>query len=335
MPPTPPSDDYDNPWKTALEHALPEFVAFYFPEAYRQIDWSRGYRFLDKELKQIVRDADIGRRHVDKLVSAHTYAGEEEWICIHIEVQGQHDREFARRMFVYNYRIFDRYSRAVASLAVLGDEDPHWRPDRFGFELLGCSHQLWYPIAKLIDFEESIESLAANPNPFALVTAAHLETARTRRDPARRFVAKRHLTRLLYERNWSKARIIDFFAVLDWMMRLPDKLEDELWQDIENIEGERQVKYVTSVERLATKRGIEQGLQRGREEGLQQGRLEGRTEGRAEGIAIVLVRQLNRRFGPLSAAVTDRIGNATADQLERWTERVLDARTLDDVFAQN
>lgn len=33
-------------------------------------------------------------------------------------------------MFVYNYRIFDRYDRPVASLAVLADDDPGWRPPR-------------------------------------------------------------------------------------------------------------------------------------------------------------------------------------------------------------
>ena len=41
--------------------------------------------------------------------------------------------------------------------------------------------------------------------------------------------------RLLYERNWNKSRILDFFAVLDWMMRLPEELEIELWHDIESI----------------------------------------------------------------------------------------------------
>ena len=32
--PTP--DDFDTPWKTALTRYLPEFMAFYFPEAYAQ-----------------------------------------------------------------------------------------------------------------------------------------------------------------------------------------------------------------------------------------------------------------------------------------------------------
>jgi hypothetical protein len=43
------------------------------------------------------------------------------------------------------------------------------------------------------------------------------------------------------------------------MMRLPDRLEQKLWQDIAAIEGESKMRYVTSVERLAIQRGIQQG----------------------------------------------------------------------------
>jgi len=34
-------DEYDSPWKEAVEHYFPEFMEFYFPEAYTQIDWSK------------------------------------------------------------------------------------------------------------------------------------------------------------------------------------------------------------------------------------------------------------------------------------------------------
>ncbi len=31
-------DDYDSPWKDAVEHYLPEFLAFFFPAAHAVID---------------------------------------------------------------------------------------------------------------------------------------------------------------------------------------------------------------------------------------------------------------------------------------------------------
>lgn len=56
MPPHTLGDDYDNPWKSALEHAFPEFMVFYFPDASHQIDWGRGHTFLNKELRQSLRN---------------------------------------------------------------------------------------------------------------------------------------------------------------------------------------------------------------------------------------------------------------------------------------
>ncbi len=61
----------------------------------------------------------------------------------------------------------------------------------------------------------------------------------------------------------------------DWMMDLPTDLEMQFKSDLESIEKEKQMPYVTSVERLAKAEGREEG----REEGLEQGREVGREEG--------------------------------------------------------
>ncbi len=58
-------DDYDSPWKEILECYFQEFIAFFFPVIAKEIDWLRGYAFLDKELQRVARDADLGRRYAD------------------------------------------------------------------------------------------------------------------------------------------------------------------------------------------------------------------------------------------------------------------------------
>ena len=73
-------DDYDSPWKEALENYFPEFLALFFPAIHDGLDWSYKYEFLDKELQRIVRDAEIGRCYADKLVKAWTPEGRETWI---------------------------------------------------------------------------------------------------------------------------------------------------------------------------------------------------------------------------------------------------------------
>ena len=146
--------DYDSPWKDLLNDYLPDFMAFFFPEAYADIDWSRGYESLDKELSQIVRDAQLGKRLADKVVKVWRKNGEAQIILIHIEVQGEPQQNFSERMYIYNYRLFDRYHQPVVSFAVLTDTSPHWRPNRYGYELWGCSVGIRFPIVKLYDYRD-------------------------------------------------------------------------------------------------------------------------------------------------------------------------------------
>ncbi|MBK1706777.1 hypothetical protein CKO40_20075 [Halochromatium glycolicum] len=40
-----PKSDHDSPWKEALEHYFPEFLALLFPAIHAEIDWTQGCRF--------------------------------------------------------------------------------------------------------------------------------------------------------------------------------------------------------------------------------------------------------------------------------------------------
>jgi hypothetical protein len=265
------NDDYDSPWKDALMRYFPEFMAFYFPLAHAAINWREGHVFLDKELAQVVQDAELGKRLVDRLVQVVTREAGKQWVYVHVEVQGQQEAGFAERLFTYNYRLYDRYRRPVASLAVLADESENWKPSEFGYQLFGCTVGIRFPTVKILDYASQTEALLEDTNPFALITAAHLLTRATRSDPEQRWAAKWRLAKLLYERNWDKQRIIDLFSVIDWLMRLPDELEQRLLEEVYALERNVSMPYVTSAERF--------GLEKGRQEGPS-GRSSGRSSGR-------------------------------------------------------
>ncbi len=59
----------------------------------------------------------------------------------------------------------------------------------------------------------------------------------------------------------------------------------------------------------------------------------GRLVGKTEGEARLLLKQLGLRFSDPSEAVRTRVETATPEQLDLWAERVLTAKTLDEVFA--
>jgi len=300
------------------EHYFSEFMAFYFPNVYAEIDWSKEHVFLDQELRAVVQDAGLGTRFVDRLVRVTELCGNESWIYIHVEVQGTKQSEFAERMFVYNYRIFDRYKRPVASLAVLADEHKLWKPTSYGFSVLGCRHTLEFPIAKLTDYENKLEELLALDNAFGWITAAHILTQKTRTEDQERYNAKLRLLRILYDRHWDKQRVINLFNVIDWLMQLPEWLNSKVWQELETIEEKEKVQYITSVERIGIAKGIAKG----------------RVEGRVEGESRLLKRLLERRFGPLPEWASERLRGAKEEELEGWSEVVLTAPTLEAVFGK-
>jgi hypothetical protein len=88
---------------------------------------------------------------------------------------------------------------------------------------------------------------------------AHLKAQETRYDENDRKSWKLSLTRRLYEKGYQRADILNLFQVIDWMMQLPQALEQEFWQAIEQYEAERRMPYITSVERI----GISQGTLKG------------------------------------------------------------------------
>jgi len=269
-----PSDDYDSPWKEILECYFQEFITFFFPEIAEETDWERGYVFLDKEFQQVTRDAELGRRYADKLVQLWRKNGDEAWVLVHVEVQGQEEKSFEERMFVYNYRIFDRFRRPVVSLAVLAvlaDEREGWRPDRFGYELWGCRVGIRFPSVKILDYADRLDILEQSVNPFALAVMAHLKTRETRHDADGRKRWKLYLVRKLYEHGYKKEDVIRLFHFIDWLMALPEYMEEEFWQEISEYEEEKKMPYVTSVERIGFKRGVSEGRQEGTLEAIEMG----------------------------------------------------------------
>ena len=102
----------------------------------------------------------------------------------------------------------------------------------------------------------------------------------------------------------------------DWMMHLPTDLQRALWQDLEQLERNRRMPYITSVERIGMEKGIQQGIQQGKQLGA----------------ADMLLHLIERRFGPPSDVVCERINKAYPTTLMQWSERILDAQNLEDLW---
>jgi len=314
--------NFDGGWKLAVTRFFPLFMNLLFRDAYNQIDWKRGFVALDKELEALFPKGKSGRKHVDLLFKVWLNDGSEQWVLIHVEIQSQRVEDFELVMYEYNYRVYDRYKHPVASFAVLADAHPSWRPSRFERDVLGCKQILEFPTAKLLDFTDAW--LESQNNPIAILVLAHRRAHETRDRPGDRKLSKLKLIRGLFEGGLSREDVQEMFRIINWMMDLPEKLELELRHDIEKIEKEKQVTYLSSMDRAVMalgakegrKKGLREGVQKGLREGVQKGLREGVQKGLREGVQKGL--QKGRVAGLLEAisVVTDaKFGSAVADGL--------------------
>ena len=305
-------DQYDSPWKDILESYFEDFMAFFFPQIHAEIDWARGYVFLDQELSQITRDAEIGKKVVDKLVKVWKLTGEETWVLLNVEIQSQEESVLGERVFTYFYRLKDKFNLPIASLVILGDDRNNWRPSTYSQSLWGCRVEFEFPIVKLLDYESQWADLEASRNPFAIVTMAHLKTKSTRKDLQSRKEWKLRLTRMLYEKGYERQDIIKLYRFLDWILELPKDLKQAFHEELAQYEQERPMQYVTDIERMGEARGEARGEVRQRS---------------------FILRQLTRRIGIVPENLGDRIQGLSIDQLEILGEDLLDFGGLNDLIA--
>lgn len=307
--------DFDSPWKEALDRFFQAFLQFFFPNVAAGIDWGKGYEVLDKELEQIVREGEAGKRLADKLFKVWLTSGQPLWVLIHVEVQSQRQEEFAERMFVYHYRIYDRFRHPVVSLAVLGDEHANWRPAEFHYGFFGCRMVLQFPMVKLLDYSPLAAALETDSNPFALVVVTHLQSLATRDTPKERFNRKIHLCKALLDRGVDPENFRLLFKFIDWMMDLPDELAAQFEYEIEAYEKEKKMPYITSIERRAFKKEREMGREEGRQEGRKQ----------------LLLEILEVKFGPLSPKAKEILESWPCEKLNQVAKAVPQAQSLQEL----
>ena len=149
-------------------------------------------------------------------------------------------------MLIYRYRIFDRHRVSVASLAILIDDDPNWRPRNYISEMWESSWQFHFPILKILDYESKKQWLMSHQNPLAIVILAQLGVIETKKDHIKRLDFKTELTRLLFEKGWEGKRILDLYRLLDGILALPKNLEIEYNDRMKKREEEKKMSYITT-----------------------------------------------------------------------------------------
>ena len=112
-----------------------------------------------------------------------------------------------------------------------------------------------FPVVKLLDYAPKYQELEADPNPFAVVVLAHLKALETRRSPAERQAWKVRLVKGLYERGMDPEDVRQLFRFIDWVMELPEPLEELFWDEIDAFQQEKVMPFIDIAERMAMEKG--------------------------------------------------------------------------------
>ena len=171
-------------------------------------------------------------------------------------------------------------------------------------------------------------ALEANPSPFAPFVVAHLKTMETRQDMEARKGWKIRLLKGLFKRGFTGDEIRQLLRLIDWVMDLPEEMEEQVQEEMVRFGEEKNMPYVTSFERL----GFKRGEAKGKAEGKAEGEAKGKAEGEAKGKADALLHVLERRFARGVPTDLEAFIRATTDleRLDRWLDQSIEAGSLDE-----
>jgi hypothetical protein len=95
----------------------------------------------------------------------------------------------------------------------------------------------------------------------------------------------------LYTKGYKKDEVVSLFEFIDWALDLEIEEEELFWETLKEVEGEKKMPYVTSVERIGIKKGLKQGIE----------------EGSLKKSREMVLEALDERFGKIPSKITNNV----------------------------
>jgi hypothetical protein len=308
--------DYDGLWKKLIYELFEEFVLFFLPDLFEEIDFTRDPDFLQQELFKEIIDEKKGRNVADQIIKVFLKSGEEKWLLIHIEVQGESEPDFSRRMFRYYYRIFDRYNRDIVAIALFtnSSEKPH--SNIYQRSTHGTTITYTYNTYQFSDHNE--EELIHSNNPFALAVLAGKYAYETKQNDQKRFSFKRKIFQLAiekYDMHQAESRIFlaALFYFIDYLLKIPDELTRKLRNEITISEEEIELIYLDRKNPPPTLTSLGELKREWKEEGIKKGIQKGIKKGDEERQRKVARKMLKEGF---SVEVIERLTELSEEEIK-------------------
>lgn len=248
----------DEKWKSLISKFLEDFLSFFMPKLYQEVDFNKGQEFLDGELNKIKIKSKSKNRRSDKLVKVYLKDGTIQYLLIHIEIQGYYEENFSDRMFTYYYRISDLHkTRNITSISIYTEDDKNFKPNKFEHNLFGT--ELIYKFNTYKVLEQKEHKLKSSNNIFSFIVLAVLYSLKAKENQKTKLKFKLELTKILLEKNYKQEEIQELFEFINIFLNFKNEKYDNLfYEELEKMPKAKEKESLNSFEKFLLKKGKKQ-----------------------------------------------------------------------------
>jgi predicted transposase YdaD len=132
--------DHDRLFKELISTFFIEFVDLFLPQVAIDIDRD-SIQFLPLEIFSDVTSGE--KKEIDLLVKVK-YRQQDTYFLIHVEAQSSSEKDFAKRIFKYFARLYEKYDLPIYPVVIFSFDEPK-RPEP-------TNHRVTFPDLNVLDF---------------------------------------------------------------------------------------------------------------------------------------------------------------------------------------
>lgn len=242
--------DHDRLFKELISTFFIEFLELFLPLVARDID-RNSIQFLPQEVFTDVTSGD--KKEIDLLVKVK-YRQQDAYFLIHIENQAYSQQEFAKRMFKYFARLYEKYDLPIYPVVIFSFDEPK--------RLEPKNHSVTFPGLNVLDFnfaaiqlnQLSWRDYLTQQNPVAAALMSKMNIAVEERPQV-----KAECLRLLLTLKLDPARMQLISGFFDVYLNLNEQENQTFKSTVDRMglsddEEEKYMEIVTSWEREAAEK---------------------------------------------------------------------------------
>lgn len=245
----------DEKWKSLISKYLKDFLSFFMSDLYKEVDFSKGYEFLDGELNKIKIKSKSKNRRSDRLIKIYLKDGTEQYLLVHIEIQGYYEENFSDRMFTYYYRISDLHkTRNITAISIYTEDIKDFKPNKFENNIFGTKILYEYNTYKVLEQKEN--ELKKTSNIFSFIILAVLYSLKSKNNQKRKLNFKIELMKILISKNYSEEDILELFEFINLFLSFSSEKYDNLfYEELEKMPKTKEKDILNSFEKFMLKKG--------------------------------------------------------------------------------